>query len=317
MSKYTTQLRWIVEQIGSGLPQPRNHRYPDAVYKYIGLDKYPIFDEEYRYPLNDKIIDHFYFREIGFETAAQFAWYLRRTMNEIMPKYNMLYEAMENIVPEELLSDKTNKHNESWDKDETEGIDRTLAKTGTDTTTHDGTVESANSGTIVSANTGTITDSGQTSDSLDSNTTTNTTDHNRNVFQDTPMSLLDNSSSPTIEGLDYATNVTYDDGTSDIETELDQTRAGTSSNTRTLGDTNTKTLGDTNTKTFDNSDTLEHDTLDNENIDRSKNDKGWRVWTDFGRNTSLSSLAQEFIDKWVNVDMAVIGDLEDLFMGLW
>lgn len=74
MSQYTTEIRWLVE---SGWN--------------FGLNEYPIFDETYRAGLNQKIIDHYYFREIGFETAALFTRFLNRKMNEIMPYYNQLY----------------------------------------------------------------------------------------------------------------------------------------------------------------------------------------------------------------------------------
>lgn len=57
----------------------------------IGLDDYPIFDEAYRYGLNTKIVEHFYYREIGQETPELFKRFLNRRMNEIMPYYNQLY----------------------------------------------------------------------------------------------------------------------------------------------------------------------------------------------------------------------------------
>lgn len=75
MSKYTTELRFLIE---SGFN--------------LGLQDYPIFDETYRSALNSKIIEHYYFREIGFETAELFRRFLNRTMNEIMPYYNKLYQ---------------------------------------------------------------------------------------------------------------------------------------------------------------------------------------------------------------------------------
>lgn len=53
MATYTTELRRLIE---NGFD--------------LGLDDYPIFDEEYRAVLNKKIIDHYYFCEIGFETAG-------------------------------------------------------------------------------------------------------------------------------------------------------------------------------------------------------------------------------------------------------
>ena len=58
----------------------------------IGLDKYPIWDEEYRLTLNQKLVDHYWFREIGAETPALFSFFLNRTLNEIMPYYNELYK---------------------------------------------------------------------------------------------------------------------------------------------------------------------------------------------------------------------------------
>lgn len=59
----------------------------------VPLDSYPIFSEDYRAYLNQKIIEHFYFREIGLETPEKFAFFLHRKMNEIMPYYNKMYEA--------------------------------------------------------------------------------------------------------------------------------------------------------------------------------------------------------------------------------
>lgn len=61
--------------------------------KDIGLNQYPIFDEEYRTGLNQKIIDHFWNREIGMETISMFTHQLRRKMNEIMPFWNQQYVA--------------------------------------------------------------------------------------------------------------------------------------------------------------------------------------------------------------------------------
>ena len=108
MAIYTTQLRSIVEQI-----QHDSHADPDdfsVCYHYLGLDSYPIFDENYRSTLNDKIIRHFYFREIGFETAAQFAWFLRNHMNEQMPYFNQLYDS------EKVVFNPITNRKYTWDE---------------------------------------------------------------------------------------------------------------------------------------------------------------------------------------------------------
>lgn len=76
MSKYTTELRFLIEGNFD-----------------LQLTEYPIFDENYRALLNKKIIDHYYFNEICAETPARFRHYLKTKLNEIMPYYNQLYES--------------------------------------------------------------------------------------------------------------------------------------------------------------------------------------------------------------------------------
>ena len=77
MANYTIELRDLVEKY----------------HFQLALNDYPIFDENYRPLLNRKIIEHFYFREIGMETPDRFNFYLRRKLNEIMPYYNKLYQS--------------------------------------------------------------------------------------------------------------------------------------------------------------------------------------------------------------------------------
>ena len=64
----------------------------------FGLTSYPIWNESYRSILNQKILNHYYEDEIGFETANLFKFYLNNKLNEIMPYYNDLYEAQENTL---------------------------------------------------------------------------------------------------------------------------------------------------------------------------------------------------------------------------
>lgn len=252
MSKYTTQLRWIVEQIGQGLDVPDGQEYADAVYKYIGLSKYPIFDETYRSHLNDKIIDHYFFREIGQETAAQFAQMMKRTMQEIMPKYNRLYNAIETDF-NHPLSDFTRHRN--IDEDFTSEIDGTTSSRSTESSQSSGTSSATSS------------------------------DHTRNVFQDTPMSLLSNDGSPSIEDLDYATNVTYNDSN------------GTTSGTTTGSNSGTANVNGTSSS--------------------DRTDNKVREEDEYGRNKSLASLIEEYSEKFIDIDVLIINDLEDLFFKLW
>lgn len=89
MSKYTTQLRWIIETLA-----------PDSqsIKEKIETARPLIFDFDYpcwengKASLETTILRHFYTQEIGFETVALWKFNLEMTLNEIMPKYTALWE---------------------------------------------------------------------------------------------------------------------------------------------------------------------------------------------------------------------------------
>lgn len=62
---------------------------------HLSVDYYPIYDENHRAELNEKIIRHYALREIGQETAQQFIFYLGMTMAEIMPYFNERYKTLD------------------------------------------------------------------------------------------------------------------------------------------------------------------------------------------------------------------------------
>lgn len=115
MSKYTTQLRWIVEQTLNDAGKPLVEDSWPFAYKTLGLDDYPLFDEAYRETLNNKIIRHYYTREIGAETVGRFRMFVRDAMHLIMPYYNQLYESERLAKGMEPLGDRNLKHTEhAW-----------------------------------------------------------------------------------------------------------------------------------------------------------------------------------------------------------
>ena len=59
---------------------------PDKVNKYGTAYRVPSREE-----LNNKILNFYRFREIGFETVGRFLHELETALNEIMPKYNQLF----------------------------------------------------------------------------------------------------------------------------------------------------------------------------------------------------------------------------------
>ena len=79
MAKYTTQLRTLIAN-------------QSEEFQLFDFD-YPIWDPLYKPVLEAKIINHYFFREIGFETVAMFRHYLKTKLQEIMPYYKQLQES--------------------------------------------------------------------------------------------------------------------------------------------------------------------------------------------------------------------------------
>lgn len=86
-------------------------------------DPFPIWDEGHRGELEKKIIEHYYFRQIGFETVGRFKFYLNAKLREIMPRYVKLYATtqykynpIENYNMEEGATDEREAKGESLDK---------------------------------------------------------------------------------------------------------------------------------------------------------------------------------------------------------
>ena len=96
MSKYTTEVRFICESYAGlsdsvGLTNV-NTVLQNSVDKVFDFD-FPIFDENYRRPLEIKILKHFYTREICAETVGLWKLWLNDKLNVIMPYYNQLYSS--------------------------------------------------------------------------------------------------------------------------------------------------------------------------------------------------------------------------------
>lgn len=130
MSKYTTQLRWIVEQgLDSRMVENIEANWP-LIYHDLGLDDYPIFQEAYRETLNAKIIRHYYTREICAETVGRWRMFVRDAMFLIMPYYNQLYESEILAKGMEPLGDRN-----------IQNVDKAFGSSTTDSTTTSDTTD--------------------------------------------------------------------------------------------------------------------------------------------------------------------------------
>jgi len=208
---------------------------------------YPLFDDLYRDTLETKIIEHFYFQEIGYETIGQFKMRLGVKMREIMPLYNKIYAT-------ELLDVRIL---DNYDIEENYTRDNT------------------NSGSSKNDNTQT-----QTGGNGNTSTTTNTGE-DIDLFSDVAQGRVNFGTN------DYVTNITkniVDNGSTNVNSATN------------------------------NSNVIDGGTGSNENI-------GNEVWKRTMKGNigvqNDSQAIQVYRDSLVNVDLMIIGELNELFMGVF
>ena len=203
----------------------------------FGLTSYPIFDETYRQTLNNNILNYYLESEIGVETAALFKRLLNDRMALIMPKYNKMYVAQDELLENGVLG---NVHLTETLERETEN---TSAQTDNGHATQSGT----------------------------------STASNKNLYQDTPQGQI---SMQTLDSQNvYATNVTLDNN----------------SNSSTVTDSSTSRRDFTNDGT--------------ENYVKT-------IIGNNGRKYNVD-VFNDLVSKLKNIDMLIINELEDLFMGVF
>ena len=277
MSKYTTELRYLIENNFD-----------------IGLKDYPIFDENYREPLNQKIINHYYFREIGMETAELFKRYLNNTMREIMPYYNQLYKS-------ELL-----EFNPFYNVDKTVTAD----KNNNSVSDFVGNISGKNTQTADTENTQTnngkqqtTTAATSTGESVGNSTTTN---KNKNVSSDTPQGFLsinsiDNETYASAAEMGNAESINNSKATSNNaengitdQTTADETKA--TGNSKSNATTETDTANKTTSNDFENY--ISHV------IGKSEGE-------------TYSEMLMKFRETFLNIDMMIIDELKTCFMMIY
>lgn len=279
MSKYTTEVRFICEN-KSGLEISGGSGDVDSIiansWNKIFTSKAPFFDEEYRSILCQKILKHYYLREICCETVGIWTLWMNTRLEEIMPYYNQLYESAKIEFNPMHNVDLTSKHERNVEGTSKEDGTRTDNTTGKRTLTGNRDTDNTSVGTR--------------------NTTNSSDETKRDLFSDTPQGAITG-----LENENYLTNarkITDNvNGTGNEETNTTE-KSGTdyseTENTTGKIDGVTSNTGKTNTT----EDYLE---------------------TIIGKQgtESFSSLLNEFRETFLNIDMQVIEEFNDLFFGLW
>lgn len=327
MSKYTTELRFICEE-QAGLTESVGYNdvadvIAEARPRIFSFD-YPIFDPNYKPTLETKILKHFYTREIALETYGLWKLKLDAKMNEIMPYYNKMYES--ELIEFNPLYD-TNirtdgyKHNAGEEHgDEESG--------GTDVSTTGGSDVNRLSGSDVAANSGSDVDtlSGSDTGRLGGTDTKNKADKENTwtLHSDTPQGGvvgIANATDPSVASNAYLSDATHVIG--DTAGSTESTNYG-KTDTTTYGKVDTLQHGKTTTTNYGKVDTLNYGKTDTTDYGKTNHKDGefenehdyWETVAGYrGSNPSKSLI--EFRNTFLNIDMMVIEELEELFFQLW
>lgn len=230
-------VRETCRQYGVDWHDEANWHYAYAV---LGLSKYPVSDEAWRTTLNDKIIRHYFFHEMGTSAAGRFRMWVEDAMGQIIPYYDALRKS-------ELL-DVAHMFGITYD----ETLDIVQATTDDLTRNQSGTREQS-----------ATRDGTGSQDTTSSGTDSRTTGNTENVTSrtlDTPQAQI------TLLDDNYLTSATKAETTSNGTDEVTRSRTeGITSNVTqndTISDTATVNQTDANKGSLDRTETRNYTKYD-------------------------------------------------------
>lgn len=347
MSKYTTEVRYLCE-VEYGATSSKGFNLIDdiitnAAPKIFNFD-FPIFDENYRLPLEKKILRHYYTREICEETVGLWKLRLQDKLNLIMPYYNKLYssELLEFNPLYDIDYTRQGTKSDEGERTANETENRQSYEEGSDTVSQNSVAESNStnsSNSFSNTENSTSNENSSNSNNYDNSiTSTNTNEQSSNSntankvdkYSETPQGAITGLANDT-----YLTNARMVGDTTNGNTTADASSTGNSiseSNSQTSGTENETFTGNTNNSSTSSDSNIssvnDNRTLNsskNNNSDMSKYKSGTVTNSEeyFERvagkrgTTSTSKLLKEFRDTFLNIDKMIIDELNDLFFGLW
>lgn len=287
MAKYTTEVRTICES-KAGYEESKGANNVDTVIN-LAWDKIfttncTFFDNEYKPVLCKKILKHYYRREIGAETVGLWTLWMNTKLEEIMPYYNQLYNS-------ELIE---------FDPMTNMNLTKTGNTAGTENTAESNTLSRETTAEDGGRRTESGSSNATSEASSDATTLNSDTTNHTDAYSDTPQGSISN-----VNNNAYLTNYRK------IFDEVDTSRHDQSSYEDESSETTSKTINYGKTNEL--------------NTDESRQKAGTLNSTEqyiesvIGNNGSwnFSKLLQDFRDTFLNIDMMVINEFKDLFMGLW
>lgn len=137
MAKYTLELRELFEPIKFNPPLYTRSEVESwfkdyELSDYLTTEQISVIENNNMWTkdkLAKKIVDHYYMRELGFETPALFKHYAKVTMNEIMERYlpliysaNINYDPLVNVDYTETFNRSADSTNSGTSNSNTSGL---------------------------------------------------------------------------------------------------------------------------------------------------------------------------------------------------
>lgn len=303
MAIYTTEVRTICEHFAApsfpdGLEYHEIGEIVAAAEPKIFTFTYPIWEGGNRQLLNQTILWHFYFREIGMETYGLWKAFLQRKLQERMPYYVKFqpttvvdYDYMNDFYLHEIISDNgthgiTGNESKTQSRNQNKEFDGTV----TDNFNNYHSISSNGSNDITNTNTQNVTSQS----------------NNSTAHSDFPQAV-----SPA--SMDYAT--TQDVGDSAETSAIDNSGVSktTTKNTTTDDSQNSGTRGTENKETLtlsdqENGSHTENHTTSNHRTREQYGNVGGKTPTD---------LIMDYRNSIVDVFPLIMDDLEELFMNIY
>ena len=197
MSEYTTTLRRIMEtEQGKNLLEAALSTYPIYQPKKL-YDMIPTREQ-----LNQKLLNRYKYREIGFDTVGRFLDELEISMCEIMPRYNELFKTVE------IMSDLPNPFDNV-------DVTETFEQTTTNTASSEGSTTDTASGSTSSNRSGTDTDT--------ASGTASQTANGKHLEADTPQGEV-TVGAKGINSVDYASKAQWNEDIMESESSSESSK---------------------------------------------------------------------------------------------
>lgn len=348
MAKYTMELRKVCDIFGR--PEVESWFSSYDLKDFLTNEQIEVIHAQNvwsKEKLASKIVNHYFMREIGFETPYLFRHYAITTMNEIMEEYLLKiytkflqYDPLSSVdYVEEYTREIENSHNDtntlnktnSGSQNASENID--ISSSGETSNTENTSSSSQSSENNTGSSTNTATSESTSTNEGSSSSSSSNESTSLNIDSDTPQGRVTKQN--ILDGV-YASKTGYNENESSITdntttsntttTEGETSASASSENASSSNSSSSNELtGSSSNSNETNTDRTSNITTNNNEIENGENEGGFTTTEkythsmkgDNGVIVTNQYLVREFRELAKSFDLEIIEKLNTLFMGVY